>query len=116
MAVGEEELAHWQDMFGLLGPVEVKRMFSGAGFSVEGFTFALLLRAGLYMRVDDVTRPEYAAAGCEPFSYTARGKEVVVRRYYSVPDEAVESVERMSELALQSLAAAQRDDVRKRRG
>ena len=44
----------------------------------------------------------------------ARGKEVIVRRYYSVPESAVESTEQMSELAMQSLAAAHRDDVRKK--
>ncbi|MGH2906949.1 MAG: TfoX/Sxy family protein [Solirubrobacterales bacterium] len=113
--MSDDMLAYYEDLFAPLGVVETKRMFSGAGFSAGGFTFALLLRAGLYMRVDDVTRPAYEAAGCEPFTYTARGKEVVVRRYYSAPDDAVESAERMSELALESLAAAQRDDVRKKR-
>jgi DNA transformation protein len=99
----------YADQLASLGGVETKKMFSGAGYSTGGITFALLISDELRLRVDDETRPRYEAAGCEPFTYTARGKEVVVRRYYSLPDDAVDNQERLVELATEALAAAKRD-------
>ncbi len=95
-----------------LGGVETRRMFGGAGFSIGGVTFALLLDDGLRLRVDDETRPSYEAAGCEPFTYQARGKTVTVRRYYSLPDDAIDNQERLLELAEEALGAARRDPTK----
>jgi len=96
--------------------VEVKRMFSGWGLCVGEVQFAMALRDDLFMRVDDETRPAYEAAGSEPFSYESksRAKPVVVRRYYTLPEEAAENAERFTELALEALDAARRDDVTRR--
>lgn len=112
MSISADLIEFYSDQLAPLGGVETRKMFGGAGFSVGGVTFALLLDDGLRMRVDDETRPSYEAAGCEPFSYTARGKQVVVRRYFSVPDDAADNQERLIELAEEALEAAKRDPAR----
>ena len=96
--------------------VEIKRMFSGWGLCVDGVQFAMAVRDDFYMRVDDGSRPFYEEAGCSPFTYESKGrsKPVVVRRYYTLPEDAAENAERFSELALESLDAARRDDVTRR--
>jgi DNA transformation protein len=112
MSASPELIEFYADQLAPLGGVETRKMFSGAGYSLGGVTFALLLQDGLRMRVDDETRPSYEAAGCEPFTYTARGKQVVVRRYFSLPDDAADNQERLLELAIEALAAAKRDPTR----
>jgi DNA transformation protein len=112
VSASPELIEYWADLLAPLGGVETRRMFSGAGYSLGGVTFALLVREELRMRVDDETRPGYEAAGCEPFTYSARGKTVTVRRYYSLPDDAVDNQERLLELAAEALAAAKRDPAK----
>jgi DNA transformation protein len=113
VSASPELIEHYAELLAPIGAVESKRMFSGAGFSQGGFTFAMLIQEELYMRVDDETRPRFEAAGCEPFSYTAKDRTVVVKRYYTLPDDAVDNAERLVELGEEALAAARRDDIRK---
>jgi DNA transformation protein len=57
----------------------------------------------VYFRVDDASRPSYEDAGASPFTYRAAGREVVVRRYYSVPDDAFDSPGELCVLARRAL-------------
>jgi DNA transformation protein len=86
-------LADWlQDLFGSLGPVRVKSMFGGAGVYVGELMMGLLDRDEmLYLRVDDVTRPEFEAAGSSPFSYFRRDGKPFSIPYWRAPEEALES-------------------------
>jgi DNA transformation protein len=113
MNASKELIEHYEDVLAPLGEVESQPMFSGAGFSKNGFTFAMLIQDELFMRVDDETRPQFEAAGSEPFSYDADGKRVVMRRYFSVPEDAADNAEMICELGRTSLASAKRDDIRK---
>src|SRR6476620_6295851 len=73
--------------------VEIKRMFSGWGLCVDGVQFAMAVRDDFYMRVDDNSRHFYEQAGSSPFTYETKGrsKPVVVRRYYTLPEDAAEN-------------------------
>ena len=73
------------DLFADFGPVTIRKMFSGFGISADGTNFALALRAGLYLRADEQTIPQFEAEGSAPFQYQTRTKTVTVNSYWQLP-------------------------------
>ena len=54
--------------------IAAKRMFGGAGFSIDGKTFAIIAMDQLWLKVDDESRSEFEQAGCQIFTYDMAGK------------------------------------------
>src|SRR3954447_5536967 len=102
------------DLFADFGPVTIRRMFSGFGISADGTNFALALRAGLYLRADDQTIPQFEAEGSQPFQYQTRTKTVTVNSYWQLPARLFDDSEELADWARAALAAAQRAALRKR--
>jgi DNA transformation protein and related proteins len=102
------------DLFADFGPVTIRKMFSGFGISVDGTNFALALRAGLYLRADEQTIPQFEAEGSTPFQYQTRTKTVTVNSYWQLPARLFDDSEELAEWARAALAAAQRAALRKR--
>ena len=50
-----------------LGSVLPKSMFGGVGLYCDGVFFGLIALDVLYLKVDDTNRPDYEAAGAQPF-------------------------------------------------
>ncbi|MBY4868591.1 competence protein TfoX [Burkholderia sp. Bp9017] len=73
-----------------LGRVDVTRFFSGAAMRLDGVMFGFLARGSLFLRVDDVNRPAFIAAGMGPFSYTGRTRTVALEGYYETPADVLE--------------------------
>ncbi|RKU04815.1 competence protein TfoX [Burkholderia sp. Nafp2/4-1b] len=82
-----EEIAY---QIASLGRVEVTRFFSGAAMRLDGVMFGFLARGSLFLRVDDVNRPAFVAAGMGPFSYTGRTRTVALEGYYETPADVLE--------------------------
>jgi DNA transformation protein and related proteins len=102
------------DLFADFGPVTIRRMFSGFGISADGTNFALALRAGLYLRADEQTIPQFEAEGSQPFQYQTRTKTVTVNSYWQLPARLFDDSEDLAAWARAALAAAQRAALRKR--
>jgi DNA transformation protein and related proteins len=102
------------DLFSVFGPVTIRRMFSGYGISADGTNFALALRAGLYLRADETTIPQFEAEGSKPFQYQTRAKTVTVNSYWQLPARLFDDPDELSDWAKAALAAAQRAAVKKR--
>src|ERR1700761_8759927 len=104
------------ELFSDFGPVTLRRMFSGFGISVDGTNFALALRAGLYLRADETTIPQFEAEGSKPFQYQQRtsGKVVTVNSYWELPARLFDDSEELAGWANAALAAAQRAALSKR--
>ncbi|OKO70195.1 TfoX/Sxy family protein [Bradyrhizobium sp. AS23.2] len=102
------------DLFADFGPVTIRKMFSGYGISADGINFALALRAGLFLRADEVTIPDYEAEGSRPFQYSTRVKTVMVNSYWELPARLFDDSEELAQWARAALAAAQRAKVKKR--
>lgn len=98
---------HCLELLAPLGAVRAKRMFGGHGIYCDDLFFALIAGERLYLKTDDLCRPAFAAAGCEPFVYDMKGQAMTMS-YWSVPAEAMESPMLMRPWALQALAAALR--------
>ena len=87
-------------------------MFGGHGLSTGGLTLALLADLGLgqtlWLKAGPDTRALFEAAGCQRFTYQAKGKTRSLG-FYSAPGEAMESAREMApwaRLALQAALAA----------
>ena len=84
-------------------------MFGGWGISTGGFNIAIAADLGggqrLWLKADGAVRSHYEAAGCERFTYLAKGVPRSVN-YYSAPDDAMESPELMGPWARQALECA----------
>lgn len=104
-----DEFVGWcRELLAPLGTVRTRRMFGGHGLYVDDVFIALIAGGVLYLKVDETTRPQFAAAGCTAFEYqTAAGRQGSLS-YYSAPAEALESPALMSPWARWALMAALR--------
>lgn len=96
-----------QELLSGLGTVTARRMFGGYGIYHDGLMVAVVVDQRLYLKVDDETRPAFAAAGCEAWIYDGKGKPMQTS-YWSVPDDAMDSREAMTPWARRAFAAALR--------
>lgn len=103
-----ELAAHAVELLSCLGPVRARRMFGGHGFDVDGVFLALSIGDQLYLKADVQTAPRFRDAGCQPFTYDAKGRERVTLSYWTVPDDAMESPALMRPWARLAMEAALR--------
>lgn len=100
---------HCCDLLASVGTCVHRRMFGGWGISTGGFNIALVADLGagekLWLKADGAIRSHYEAAGCERFTYVAKGVQRSVN-YYSAPEEAMESPQLMAPWARQALDCA----------
>ena len=98
------------------GPCVAKRMFGGYGISTGGLTIAILADLGdgekLWLKGDESTRSRYEAAGCQIFSYSAKGVPRSMN-YFSSPEDAMDSPDAMRPWAALALECALRARVAK---
>jgi DNA transformation protein len=102
------------DLFADFGPVAIRRMFSGYGISADGINFALALKAGLFLRADERTIPQFEAEGCRPFQYQTRDRTVTVMSYWQLPERLFDDPEELSVWARDALIAARQAAASKR--
>ncbi|MCA8302715.1 TfoX/Sxy family protein [Burkholderia seminalis] len=89
----QAEKAHGEEIayqLAPLGTVAVARFFSGAALRLDGVMFGFMSRGSLFLRVDDVNRPAFVAAGMGPFSYTRPTRTVALEGYYETPADVLE--------------------------
>ncbi|MPV56753.1 competence protein TfoX [Burkholderia sp. HI2761] len=89
----QAEKAHGEEIayqLAPLGTVAVARFFSGAALRLDGVMFGFMSRGSLFLRVDDVNRPAFVAAGMGPFSYARPTRTVALEGYYETPADVLE--------------------------
>jgi DNA transformation protein len=107
----DQLIAHGLDLFAPLGPgVSARRMFGALGFYADGLFFAVgeIEEGALYLKVDELTRAAFEAAGGRPFTYRAKDGGVMVMSYLTPPEAALEDPEAMWPWARLALEAAAR--------
>lgn len=113
MPFSEEYRAYVADLLAPLGPVTTRRMFGGVGLFYRGRMFGLIADDVLYFKADDGNRPDFEAAGAEPFAYDAASGKRVVMAYWRVPDEVLENENDCLAWARKAADAALRSDAAK---
>ena len=86
-----------------------KRMFGAYGISIDGLNIAILADLGqgekLWLKASPEVAAQFESAGCQRFTYLAKGKTRSMG-YYSAPSEAMESVHEMAPWARLAMASA----------
>lgn len=93
MAVSPEYREFVLEQLGRVAPAVTSRgMFGGVGVYADGFFFALLAGDTLYLKTDDVNRPDFEAVGMGPFRPFG-GDDAM--SYYELPADLLEDADRL---------------------
>ena len=99
-----------RELFAGLGPVQVRRMFGGAGGYADGVMFLLIGEDTIYLKADDALKAELAAEGCGPFVWEPqsgpRKGEKVDLGYWRLPDSAMDDPDEAARWGAKALAVA----------
>jgi DNA transformation protein len=104
-----------REHFAALGPLEIKRMFGGAGvYAGGGPIFALLDDGEVWLKGDETNIPALQAAGSRQFTYPGKDGEVMNLGYWSLPTSAVDDPEEAVEWARGAIDVALRKAAAKK--
>ncbi len=99
-----------------LGRVTARRMFGGHCIYCGGVPFGIVEKGTLYLKADDINRPDFERAGLAPFR-PFPDKSVMIS-YYQAPAglfESEEELRRWGEGAVQAARRAQRKKKARKR-
>lgn len=105
--MSKELLDHALELLAPLGSLRSRRMFGGWGIYVDELFIAIIAFDQLFLKADDLTLPRFEAAGCRRFEYEREGKMAGLR-YFSPPEDAMESPALMRPWAQLAVEAALR--------
>ena len=88
-----------------MGNITVKQMFGGFGIYKDGIIFGIIISSELYFKTNKESEKEFACLNSEPFSYN-RGDKIIKMSYWKVPEEIIESRERLAEFAIKAHAVS----------
>lgn len=95
----------------VLPDVRARAMFGGVGVYSGTLFFALMDDDVLYFKVDEVTRPDFAARGMGPFRPFGEGGEVM--QYYEVPSDVLEEPDALRTWSEKAVDVARRAKSRR---
>lgn len=95
------------------GPVEIKRMFGGAGLFRQGLMFAIVADDVVYLKVDAENLERFEAEDLAPFTYTTRQGDKGVMSYRRTPERCMDDGDEMVDWARSAFDAAMRADAAK---
>jgi DNA transformation protein len=102
-----------RELFAEFGPVDVRRMFGGAGVFVDGLMIALISREVIHLKADAETIPEFEREGLSPFTYATSKGEQKLTSYWRMPDRLYDDTEELAQWARKAHAVAVRAAARK---
>ena len=102
-----------RELFRVFGPVEVRRLFGGAGIFADGLMLALVSDGVIYLKTDEHNAPAFEREQLEPFTYaTSKGRRGVMS-YRRMPDRLCDDPDELAAWARDALAAARRSGTGK---
>jgi DNA transformation protein and related proteins len=105
-----------RELFREFGPVEVRRLFGGAGIFADGLMLALVSDGLIYLKTDEPNAPAFEREQLEPFTYaTSKGRRGVMS-YRRMPDRLCDDPDELAAWARDALAAARRSGTGNRGG
>ena len=73
-----------------LGPIEIKRMFGGAGVKQHGVMFAILDDGVVWLKADASLAEALEVEGSRQFTYPTKDGQTTRMAYWSLPETAVD--------------------------
>ncbi|MRT92689.1 TfoX/Sxy family protein [Ancylomarina sp. 16SWW S1-10-2] len=101
MAVSKDFLNYVLDLLSDWGEIYVKRMFGGVALFRDDFTFAMIARDVVYLKVDETNIDKFIAQGSTPLKPFK--SDALVKSFYMVPPDIFEDSEAFIEWAKESL-------------
>ena len=98
---------HLKELLAPLGPITLRRMFSGQGVFLDGLMFALIMEDVLYLKVDSVSRPAFEAEHLGALTYNRSGTSVSLS-YWQAPERLLDDADELRKWALTAVAVARR--------
>ena len=104
MTISKDFADYCCELLSGVGSPVAKRMFGGWGISVDGVTIAIIAdltpkgtgsNEKLYLKVDDVTKKQFEAAGGKRFEMESKDGKPMGMNYFTTPDETMESPDAM---------------------
>lgn len=112
MGASAEYVEYIKELLGDFPDLSTKKFFGGMSFRSNSLgvdkLFAVILDDVLYFVVDDTTRSKYEEKAMKPFSYDKKDKTVIVKKWYTAPEELFDDEEQMKAWAMEALEAAAR--------
>ncbi|WP_100960260.1 TfoX/Sxy family protein [Bosea sp. FBZP-16] len=93
------------ELFAPVVAVRTRRMFGGLGVYSGEAMFALAFAGEIFLKTTEATRPDFMAAGSEPFRYAARSRERETG-YWRLPAAAFDDEDALRHFTELALAAA----------
>src|SRR5687768_2693736 len=115
MALSAEFIDFIKDQMSGFAPVTIRKMFGGAGVSVDGVTFAIIVDETLYLKEDDGNAPDFDAEQLERFSYEAKGGREIEMSYRRAPPHLMDDPDEMAVWCRKAYEAALRVNSKKQR-
>jgi|ERR1043165_1138549 DNA transformation protein len=104
-----------RELFAEFGPVDVRRMFGGAGVFVGGLMIALISREVIHLKADGETIPDFEREGLSPFTYSTSKGEQKLTSYWRMPERLYDDPEELANWARVAHAVAMRAAARKQK-
>lgn len=108
MARRSEYLDWLLEQLAPLGAVRARAMFGGFGLYCDELFFAIVVDDALFVKADDISRPEFEAEQLMPFTYPMKDGSISTMSYYPLPDYALETPHELQQWAKKGIAAALR--------
>jgi DNA transformation protein len=105
---GGQDFDHIAELFSGFGPVNVRRMFSGAGVFADGLMLALAVRGIIYLKADERTFPAFDRENCGPFTYQRKSQTRAIGSFRRMPERLYDEPDELAQWAAQALEAARR--------
>ena len=110
MGFSPEYRAQVEEKLSLVVPIQTKAMFGGVGIYSEGLFFALLAEDKLYLKVSDVNRADFEAAGMKPFYPYDSPKPM---HYWELPPKLLDEPDELKPCVDKALAVAEQARLKK---
>jgi DNA transformation protein len=103
-----------RELFSVFGPVEVRRLFGGAGLFAGGTMFAIVHEGVIYLKADEQNAPAFEREEFGPFTYMRKGERASLSSYRRIPDRLYDDPDELAAWASAALAAAGRSGTGRR--
>jgi DNA transformation protein len=111
----DADFGEWvREHFEGLGPLEIKRMFGGAGVYASGVMFALLDDGVVWLKADQALAPALRETGSRQFTYPTKDGRTMSMGYWTLPDSALDDPDEALAWARRSLEVALRTAASRR--
>lgn len=112
----DPEFGDWvADHLAALGPLEIRRMFGGAGVKQHGVMFAILDDGVIWLKADADLAAELEAEGSRQFTYPAKDGATMTMGYWSLPETAVDDADEAAAWARKAISVALAPKTKKTR-